>query len=87
VTAMTGRDGVMGAAAALNGRLSLYRAVVQIDVIPYVVTSSNLKKRWQANPGLRGSFSPMSKRRSRRFSNQLHATLHTTWKAVLPAGY
>jgi CRP-like cAMP-binding protein len=29
-TAMVGRDGVIGAAAALNGRLSLSRAVVQI---------------------------------------------------------
>src|SRR5262245_290513 len=30
-TAMTGRDGVVGAAAALNGRVSLNRAVVQIS--------------------------------------------------------
>jgi GAF domain-containing protein len=29
-TAMTGRDGVVGAAAALNGRMSLNRAIVQI---------------------------------------------------------
>jgi hypothetical protein len=30
-TAMTGRDGVIGAGAALNGRISLNRAVVQIS--------------------------------------------------------
>src|SRR5262245_17422495 len=30
-TAMTGRDGVIGAGAALNGRVSLNRAVVQIS--------------------------------------------------------
>src|SRR5262245_51032118 len=29
-TAMTGRDGVIGASAALNGRVSLNRAIVQI---------------------------------------------------------
>ena len=29
-TAMVGRDGVIGAAAALNGRISLNRAIVQI---------------------------------------------------------
>jgi CRP-like cAMP-binding protein len=52
-TAMVGRDGVVGAAAALNGRLSLNRAIVQIGGSSLRCPLGPLKQIVQEHPSVR----------------------------------
>jgi CRP-like cAMP-binding protein len=52
-TAMVGRDGVVGAAAALNGRASLNRAIVQIAGASLVCPVEPLKALLQQHASLR----------------------------------
>jgi CRP-like cAMP-binding protein len=51
-TAMVGRDGVIGAAAALNGRISLNRAIVQIGGKALRCPAEPLKKMLKDHPYL-----------------------------------
>src|SRR3954451_9377797 len=53
-TAMVGRDGVIGAAAALNGRSSLSRAIVQIGGSSMRCAVDPLKQLVQDHAHLRG---------------------------------
>jgi CRP-like cAMP-binding protein len=52
-SAMAGRDGVVGAGAALDGRVSLNRAVVQIGGQALVCPSEHLRSMVQTRPHLR----------------------------------
>src|SRR3569833_839156 len=52
-TAMVGRDGVIGAASALNGRQSLNRAVVQVGGDCLVCTAASLKEFLQEHQSMR----------------------------------
>jgi CRP-like cAMP-binding protein len=52
-TAMVGRDGVVGAAAALNGRLSLNRAIVQVGGGSLGCAAGPLKELLPGHPNIR----------------------------------
>jgi CRP-like cAMP-binding protein len=52
-TAMTGRDGVIGASAALNGRISLNRAIVQLAGQSLSCSVDQFKRIINEQPGLR----------------------------------
>ena len=52
-TAMVGRDGVVGAAAALNGRVSLNRAIVQVGGSSFRCPLEPLKNIVQEHPQIR----------------------------------
>jgi CRP-like cAMP-binding protein len=52
-TAMVGRDGVIGAAAALNGRVSFNRAIVQVGGQGLVCAVEPLKALLKENPKMR----------------------------------
>ena len=52
-TAMVGRDGVIGASAALNGRVSLSRAIVQIGGQSLVCAVEPLKELLKEHPHMR----------------------------------
>ena len=55
-SAMVGRDGIVGAGAALNGRVSLNRAIVQIGGGFLVCPLEPLKEALEAHPNIRALF-------------------------------
>jgi CRP-like cAMP-binding protein len=55
-SAMVGRDGIVGAGAALNGRVSLSRAMVQVGGECLACPVEPLKKALEAHPNIRSLF-------------------------------
>ncbi len=53
---MVGRDGIVGAGAALNGRVSLNRAIVQIGGEFLVCPLEPLKEALETHPNIRSLF-------------------------------
>ena len=84
--AMVGRDGVIGASAALDGRISVSRAVVQISGHGVSCDVDVLKRAARQSETLHSLRSVTNQSSMRRRNKQLPAISRTPLKSVLRAG-